>query len=98
MLGRLGCEMRSKRAWRAGAGGREKERERAGPVPRACRRRCASCRRYHRSRSRPLQQDTENFDSYKDLHSLLEDMASALALTPDGLLKADWFIQVSVPA
>ncbi|PNW82964.1 hypothetical protein CHLRE_06g301450v5 [Chlamydomonas reinhardtii] len=38
--------------------------------------------------------DTENFDSYKDLHSLLEDMASALALTPDGLLKADWFIQV----
>ncbi|PNH00649.1 hypothetical protein TSOC_013519 [Tetrabaena socialis] len=38
--------------------------------------------------------DSENFDSYKDLHSLLEDMASALALTPDGLLEADWFIHV----
>ncbi|EFJ50416.1 hypothetical protein VOLCADRAFT_88737 [Volvox carteri f. nagariensis] len=36
----------------------------------------------------------EDFDSYEDLHSLLEAMASALALTPDGLLKADWFIQV----
>ncbi|EFJ49507.1 hypothetical protein VOLCADRAFT_89774 [Volvox carteri f. nagariensis] len=35
----------------------------------------------------------ENFDSYEDLHSLLEAMASALALTPDKLLKADWFIQ-----
>ncbi|GIL82264.1 hypothetical protein Vretimale_7231 [Volvox reticuliferus] len=34
------------------------------------------------------------FNSYKDLHSLLEDMASALALTPDGLLKADWFTHV----
>ncbi|KXZ55243.1 hypothetical protein GPECTOR_3g383 [Gonium pectorale] len=38
--------------------------------------------------------DSKHFDRYKDLHSLLEDMASALALTPDGLLKADWFIQV----
>ncbi|EFJ42675.1 hypothetical protein VOLCADRAFT_97276 [Volvox carteri f. nagariensis] len=36
----------------------------------------------------------EDFDSYEDLHSLLEAMASALVLTPDGLLKADWFIQV----
>ncbi|EFJ39065.1 hypothetical protein VOLCADRAFT_108781, partial [Volvox carteri f. nagariensis] len=36
----------------------------------------------------------KDFDSYEDLHSLLEAMASALALTPDGLLKADWFIQV----
>ncbi|EFJ50299.1 hypothetical protein VOLCADRAFT_103891 [Volvox carteri f. nagariensis] len=36
----------------------------------------------------------ENFDSYEDLHSLLEAMASALALTPDKLLKVDWFIQV----
>ncbi|EFJ39222.1 hypothetical protein VOLCADRAFT_108726, partial [Volvox carteri f. nagariensis] len=35
----------------------------------------------------------EDFDSFKDLHSLLEAMASALALTPDGLLKADWFMQ-----
>ncbi|EFJ39606.1 hypothetical protein VOLCADRAFT_108564 [Volvox carteri f. nagariensis] len=35
----------------------------------------------------------KDFDSYEDLHSLLEAMASALALTPDGLLKADWFIQ-----
>ncbi|GFR39969.1 hypothetical protein Agub_g499, partial [Astrephomene gubernaculifera] len=36
----------------------------------------------------------KDFDSYEDLRSLLEDMASALALTPDGLLKADWYIQV----
>ncbi|EFJ39141.1 hypothetical protein VOLCADRAFT_108750 [Volvox carteri f. nagariensis] len=36
----------------------------------------------------------KDFDSYEDLHSLLEAMASVLALTPDGLLKADWFIQV----
>ncbi|EFJ44219.1 hypothetical protein VOLCADRAFT_106538 [Volvox carteri f. nagariensis] len=36
----------------------------------------------------------KDFDSYEDLHSLLEAMASALALTPDRLLKADWFIQV----
>jgi hypothetical protein len=38
--------------------------------------------------------DPKHFDSYEDLHSLLEDMASVLALTPDGLLKVDWFIQV----
>ncbi|KXZ52637.1 hypothetical protein GPECTOR_9g682 [Gonium pectorale] len=38
--------------------------------------------------------DFKHFRSYKDLHSLLADMASALALTPDRLLKADWFIQV----
>ncbi|GIL64832.1 hypothetical protein Vafri_18688 [Volvox africanus] len=30
----------------------------------------------------------------KDLHSLLEDMTSALALPPDVLLKADWFVHV----
>ncbi|KAG2482758.1 hypothetical protein HYH03_018352, partial [Edaphochlamys debaryana] len=28
------------------------------------------------------------------LRSLLQDMASALGLTPDELLKADWFVQV----
>ncbi|GIL52306.1 hypothetical protein Vafri_8219 [Volvox africanus] len=33
-------------------------------------------------------------EHYKDLDSLLEDMASALALPPDRLLKADWFVHV----
>ncbi|GIL61155.1 hypothetical protein Vafri_15551 [Volvox africanus] len=36
--------------------------------------------------------DSKPFNN--DLHSLLEDMASALALPPDRLLKADWFVHV----
>ncbi|KAG2487524.1 hypothetical protein HYH03_013805 [Edaphochlamys debaryana] len=36
----------------------------------------------------------KGFGSYGDLRSLLQDMASALALTPDGLREADWFAQV----
>ncbi|GIM02253.1 hypothetical protein Vretimale_7165 [Volvox reticuliferus] len=34
------------------------------------------------------------YQSFKDLHILLEDMASALALTPDRLVAEDWFIHV----
>ncbi|GIL61063.1 hypothetical protein Vafri_15463 [Volvox africanus] len=42
--------------------------------------------------------ESEHFNKesehYKDLDSILEDMASALALPPDRLLKADWFVHV----
>ncbi|GIL86005.1 hypothetical protein Vretimale_9048 [Volvox reticuliferus] len=38
--------------------------------------------------------NSKHSDSYTDLDSLLEDMAFALALTPYGLLKEDWFDKV----
>jgi hypothetical protein len=36
-------------------------------------------------------------DTYGELCSLMEDMASALSLTPDELLEVDWFAEVRVP-
>lgn len=43
-------------------------------------------------------EDSDDLDSCMDLHALLGDMAAALQLPPDDLLKAKWFVDVRKPA